>query len=636
MRGLVDTIRRFLAPGALAVDPPEVTAVLDDPRFGSALAEMAARLGRDEIEVRAEAAGHLREMAGVHDPTIASAWERFAAWMVRGYEILADDDALAELRRLDRKHSLIFLISHRSYLDEFALPPLLVRARLAAPYGLAGANLNFFPLGTIARRIGVVHVRRVTGNVPVYRQSLRSYVGRLVANRENLVWSIEGGRSRTGKLRPPRYGLLRYVADAVEASDGADALVVPVSIVYDQLPLHEVTRMAAEARGRVKQQEDVRWLIGYARGLDNRLGGIHIDFGAPVPLRERLDAYRGDGVPDDQVVERLGLEICHRLNRATPVTATAAVCVAMLGADRALTLDEVCATVAPLARYLSLRGWPVAAAADLTDRSTVRRTLADLVSSGVLTCFAGGAETVWGTAPDQHLVAAVYRNSAVHVLLVKAIAELSLLSLVGREEPGLGPAWQEALELRELLKFDFFFAARDEFAEELWAEAAIMAGEPRPSAVTAADAERWLAASVPLVAPLILRPFLDAYRIVAEQLVLSEDDAAPDPERLVEDCLNLGRQWAMQRRVASEESVSAEMFRTALKMARHRGLLDPAADPTELANRRRALAVQLDLTLDGVQRIATWGAGAPSSSTPRTMSVIPQQPLGGVPGRAGG
>ena len=46
--------------------------------------------------------------------------------------------------------------------------------------------------------------------------------------------------------------------------------------------------MAAEARGTVKQQEDMRWLIGYARGLDSRLGGIHIDFGAPIPLGDSI------------------------------------------------------------------------------------------------------------------------------------------------------------------------------------------------------------------------------------------------------------------------------------------------------------------------------------------------------------
>src|SRR5690242_4456629 len=117
------------------------------------------------------------------------------------------------------------------------------------------------------------------------------------------------------------------------------------------------------------------------------------------------------------------------LNRTTPVTATAAVCVAMLGQDRALTLDEVCKTVQPLADYFRRRGWAVAGDENLTDRATVARTLRSLVSSGVLSCYSGGPHQVWGIRGKQHLGAAVYRNSAIHVLVVRAIAELALIKL---------------------------------------------------------------------------------------------------------------------------------------------------------------------------------------------------------------
>ena len=141
----------------------------------------------------------------------------------------------------------------------------------------------------MARRTGIVHIRRSTSDAPVYRLALRAYIGQLVANRANLVWSIEGGRSRTGKLRPPRYGLLRYVVDAVEAVDAPEALVVPVSIVYDQLPAHEVSLMVSEARGLGKQPENVRWLLGYARGLHTvsagctSTSGSRYDYGSGSP-----------------------------------------------------------------------------------------------------------------------------------------------------------------------------------------------------------------------------------------------------------------------------------------------------------------------------------------------------------------
>ncbi|WP_330256072.1 lysophospholipid acyltransferase [Nocardia sp. NBC_00565] len=586
-------------------DLPETVALLNSTAFSSATTQLAAQLGRDTAPVRAEAAGYVREMAATHHPSVVRAWHRIAAWLVRGYDIITNEEELAELRKLDRKHTLIFLVSHRSYLDEFALPPSLVKAGISPCFGMAGANLDFFPLGTLARRNGIVHVRRASGDMPVYRLALRAMVGRMVADGNNLVWSIEGGRTRTGKLRPPRYGLLRYVIDAVDSVCAEDALIVPVSIMYDQLPLHEVELMASESRGSHKQPENLRWLVGYARGLENRLGRIYLDFGTPVPVYERLLALRAEGLDDRQVVERIALDTCHRINRTTPVSATAAVCVALLGADRGLTLCEVCATVAPLADYLSVRGWPVAGATDLTDRATVARTLQDLVRSGVLTRYDGGPDTVWAIGDNQHLIAAVYRNSAVHVLLVRAITELALLAIIRTPNGDIRTAWQEALALRELLKFDFFFAGRAEFAEELWDEVAIMAGsKDRPAAVSRSDATAWLADSAPLVAHLVLRPYIDAYRVVAEGLVSLDVDDAFDEGHFLDSCLRLAGQWQLQRRIASAESVSREMFGTALKMARHRGLVPDDPGGTDIAPRRRELVGQLDLMQRSIEILA--------------------------------
>jgi glycerol-3-phosphate O-acyltransferase len=351
--------------------------------------------------------------------------------------------------------------------------------------------------------------------------------------------------------------------------------------------------MASEARGLGKQPENARWLLGYARGLHHRLGRVYVDLGQPLRLQERLAELRVDDPTETHAVERVALEVSHRINRATPVTPTAAVCVALLAADRALTMAEVLATVEPLADYLQRRGWPVAGAANLTDRSTVRRALQELVASGVLTCYSGGTETVWGVGADQHLVAAVYRNGAIHVLVVRAIAELALVAVARRQEGSGRNAWDEALRLRELLKFDFFFAQRREFADELQAELALI--DPDIGQVGAevnpTDAERWLGRLRPHVAHLVLRPFLDAYSVVAEQLATADASEEFDEQHFLAGCLRVGRQWALQRRLASEESVSAEMFRTALKLARHRELV--VSDDPSLNKRRRVFADEL-------------------------------------------
>ena len=75
------------------------------------------------------------------------------------------------------------------------LPSALLRARIAATCS------------------GVIFLRRKLDD-PLYKYVLRQFVGYIVQKRFNLSWSIEGTRYRTGKMLPPKLGLLSYVDDA--------------------------------------------------------------------------------------------------------------------------------------------------------------------------------------------------------------------------------------------------------------------------------------------------------------------------------------------------------------------------------------------------------------------------------------
>lgn len=585
----------------LPSDAPEVAQLLSDDAFAARLAELARSLDRDPADVRVEAARYLREMGATLSDRAMRGWARFSDWLSRAHDLVLDPEQVRRLRALDRKQSLLFLFSHRSYLDGIAVPVAVARNGITPPFLLAGANLSVFPVNHLLRRSGFVYVRRSTGDVPVYRLALRWYIAQLIRNRSNLSWSIEGGRTRTGKLRPPVYGILRYVIDALDTATTADALIVPVSIVYEQL--HEVQLMTNEAHGGRKRPEDLHWLWTYGRSQGERLGRAYLEFGQPMSLRDRLGELRTDD-PTPHVVERIALETCHRINRATPVTATAVVCLALLAADRALSLDEVLATVTPLARYIEQRGRPVAGAANLTDRATIRRTLDDLVHTGVLTSYDGGSETIWSIGPDQYLVAAFYRNTAIHMLVDRAIGELGLVAATEGGENGLHTASKETLRLRDLLKFDFFFPSRREFADEMAAELAIIDSGMANGLheFTPSDARRWLEHGEPLVAHLVLRPFLDAYHVVADCLAAWEEDEPFDEPRFLEECLRVGLQWALQKRVASEEAVSLELFKPALRLAEYRDLVTPGAP--HLAKRRREFRDELSIDVRRVNVIA--------------------------------
>ena len=79
------------------------------------------------------------------------------------------------------------------------------------------------------------------------------------------------------------------------------------------------------------------------------------------------------------------------------------------------------------------------------------------------------------------------------------------------------------------------------------------------------------------MAHLVLRPFLDSY-LGGHETASPRADASEefDEERFLRRLpARRFKQWALPApaSLASEESVSAEMFRTALKLARHRGLV---------------------------------------------------------------
>ncbi|EPQ48042.1 Glycerol-3-phosphate acyltransferase [Mycobacterium sp. 012931] len=591
----------------LSTDAAEVAELMSAPWYDERLAKLAAELGRDPDGVRAEAAGYLREMAATLDERAVQAWRGFSRWLMRAYDVLVDEDQIAQLRKLDRKATLAFAFSHRSYLDGMLLPEVIQANRLSPALTFGGANLNFFPMGAWAKRTGAIFIRRQTKDIPVYRFVLRAYAAQLVQNHANLTWSIEGGRTRTGKLRPPVFGILRYIADAVDEIDGPEVYLVPTSIVYDQL--HEVEAMTTEAYGAVKRPEDLRFLVRLARQQGERVGRAYLDFGEPLPLRKRLEELRTDESGTGTEIERIALDVEHRINRATPVTPTAVVSLALLGADRSLSISEVLATVRPLASYIAARNWAVAGAADLTNRSTIRWTLHQMVASGVVRVYDAGTEAVWGIGEDQHLVAAFYRNTAIHILVDRAIAEMALLAAaeisVMSADSSVAPATvrDEALRLRELLKFEFLFSARAQFEKDLADEVRLIGPvEDITKAVNTADVRELLESADLLLAHLVLRPFLDAYHIVADRLAALEDESF-DEEAFLAECLDVGKQWELQRRIANAESRSMELFKTALRLARHRELVD-GADFADVSRRRRQFADEVATATRRVNTIA--------------------------------
>lgn len=588
--------------------------ILGRPGFRAGVARLAGELQLPEKKVERRAAACLHEMAASHRRQFIELSAQLIHMLyTRGYEeaLAYDHDKLEEIYALAQRHPVVFLPSHKSNLDHLVLQYALHENGHPPNHTAGGINMNFFPVGPIMRRAGIVFIRRSFQDDPVYKFVIRQYVDYLVEKRFTLEWYIEGGRSRTGKLLPPRMGMLAYVADAYRRGKSEDVLLVPVSIAYDQI--QDVGDYVAEQSGAKKKKESFGWFLGVIRSVQRRFGRIHIGFGEPVSLREHLGpplpGHKPDPDAESIATRKLAFEVSVRINRETPITPTSLLTFALLGiGDQAATARQISFSLGPLARYVEERGFPVTEAAAFDSPDAVAGALHALSSSGVVTCFAEGPEPVYLIAADQYLTAAYYRNTIIHFFVAGAIAELALLEAVEAAEGDRMTAFEDAVaELRDLFKFEFFFPEKDEFRREVSLELGLRAPGWEDAVANGPDAIRAVLRSLrPLLAHRVLRAFLSAYHVVADEIAAMDDVRGFDEAAFLVACAHRGRQYLLQHRLRSAESVSQPLFVAALGLARNRGLLD--ADNPERVSELERFASRIARTLHHVEAISALGS----------------------------
>ncbi len=156
--------------------------------------------------------------------------------------------------------------------------------------------------------------------------------------------------------------------------------------------------------------------------------------------------------------------------------------------------------------------------------------------------------------------------------------------------------------MRDLLKFEFFFDDKEAFLESVEGELSLRAPAWRQRLASHQDVDELLASLDPLLAPGALRPFVEAYWVLADALLL-ENPAQPFAAKpFLKRCAALGLQRVRQRRVASEESVSSAYFDAGIKFAEHRGLL--AGDEPQVKAARQRFAAELRTVVRRIDRLA--------------------------------
>ncbi len=447
--------QRELAIGPdLSHQNTQVERLLSAPTVRRAIADEAATQGITHAEAHRRAWRCAVEIPSDYSYGVARAFELFLEWLwnrlydgieVRGIEAL---DGIAP------GSGIIYLPCHRSHIDYLLLSFIIYRHGLTPPHVAAGINLNLPLVGPLLRRGGAFFIRRSFKGEPLYAAVFHEYLHLMISRGFPLEYFIEGTRSRSGRMLPPRTGILAMTLGSYLRDHGRPLVLVPVHIGYEKLL--EGRSFVEELSGQPKRKESLRGLLTMVRSLRREFGKVHVGFGRPLSLAEHLD--RAHPGWRDEPAEAAGpwlraatagvaRELARRINEAAVINPVNLIALIMLaapdGAADTTTVQRMIEHYRALLRaapYSSLTAFCDVAADEIIGHA---------IRLGAIE-RAGGGERLCVPAGDEPLLA-YFRNNVLHL-----VALPSLLACLLVAEPHL-PLERAIAAIRRLLVL-----ARDE------------------------------------------------------------------------------------------------------------------------------------------------------------------------------
>ncbi len=255
------------------------------------------------------------------------------------------------LRRTALTHQLVYVPCHRSHVDYLLLSYVIYEQNLAIPYIAAGSNLNVPFIGRILRGGGAFFIRRSFKDNALYSAVMRAYVHELVKIGVPLEYFVEGGRSRTGRMLKPKFGMLGMTVEGYIKHQPRPLAFVPVYIGYEKLI--EGKSYLGELYGGKKKRESTLGTLSAIFRLKGHYGKVTASFGAPIELDRVLDSHCADWrLRADELDERpewyrdslrrLGDEIMYGINRACVVNPVNVIATIMLATPRqSIEIEEL-------------------------------------------------------------------------------------------------------------------------------------------------------------------------------------------------------------------------------------------------------------------------------------------------------
>ncbi|OGQ23654.1 MAG: hypothetical protein A3I05_01190 [Deltaproteobacteria bacterium RIFCSPLOWO2_02_FULL_44_10] len=412
--------------------------VLSDPHLEKQLETIAIENRKPIEELSELAKKYIHEIAANIDYNVIELASRLFDTVFSSLHenFHVDQKQIEELKQLAATRSVVLVPNHRSHLDYLILPSLLYKHHMSLPHFAAGKNLSFWPLGPLFRRGGAYFIRRTFKGNQLYRAVLETYLKLLIKEGYSQAFFIEGARSRTGKLAPPKLGMLSMLYDAAKHVQ-KDLVFFPVSFTYDRVL--ELGSYINELEGAEKQPENT-WalmkLIRFLKHKDPRYGNVHIRFGTPVDTNT---------IPGDHhnPVEYLAYQLCDEINRHVVVTPLSLVATALLSpGKRAITSEMIQKRVLLYLDYFQEKQILLAMSLTRNARSATATALKQCIERKMVLPHTDQQTPFYEIPDDQRLTLDYIKNNSLHFF-----SKISLLANILQArwgwsggEPGFTPS----------------------------------------------------------------------------------------------------------------------------------------------------------------------------------------------------
>lgn len=363
------------------------------------------------------------------------------------------------VRELAKDYEIVYTPCHRSHIDYLLLSYVIFNRGLMVPHIAAGINLNLPVVGQILRGGGAYFIRRTFSGNALYTSVFKEYLHSLLSRNTPLEYFIEGGRSRTGLLLPPKKGMLSMTVQSHLRGATKPIAFIPTYFGYEKLM--EGTSYLNELNGKPKEAESLWGILNSARKIEKVFGQVYVNFGEPVFLDHILQQNQAEQIqlsihdelprPVINTVDQAAREILENINKAVVINPISLISTILLNAPQhALSQDDLLRQIEQYRELLK--------ATHYDDRMIITQLSAPEIIEYALKLkqvehYQQDNQTWIRVAESQRILLSYFSNNILHCLSLPA-----LIALLVQDMPAITTAQlkQHVSRLYPFLKSELF------------------------------------------------------------------------------------------------------------------------------------------------------------------------------------